>query len=152
MRTEAVHSWVDVGNECFVVAAARSARLPADEQHALGYGRASYVWSLFASIGTLLLGAVVGYHSILDLGATSPLSRTSSAPAHGGCQDGRAGDAVGVEMITLVREVAALTRCPDGVLRTTEEHRCLGDVERPCSVLEHNRCAWLGIVGDGGPQ
>ncbi len=53
MRTEAVHSWVDVGNECFVVAAARSARLPADEQHALGYGRASYVWSLFASIGTL---------------------------------------------------------------------------------------------------
>jgi len=29
MRTEAVHSWVDVGNECFVVAAARSARLPA---------------------------------------------------------------------------------------------------------------------------
>jgi cation diffusion facilitator family transporter len=69
MRTEAVHSWVDVGNECFVVAAARSARLPADEQHALGYGRASYVWSLFASIGTLLLGAVVGvWQGVHELG------------------------------------------------------------------------------------
>jgi cation diffusion facilitator family transporter len=60
LRTEAVHSWVDVGNECFVVVAARKARRPADEQHMLGYGRESYVWSLFASIGTLLLGAVVG--------------------------------------------------------------------------------------------
>jgi cation diffusion facilitator family transporter len=60
MQTEAVHSWVDVGNEGFVVAAARSARKPADEQHALGYGRASYVWSMFASIGTLVGGAVVG--------------------------------------------------------------------------------------------
>ena len=69
MRTEAVHSWVDVGNECFVVAAARSARLPADEQHAFGFGRASYVWSLFASIGTLLLGAVVGvWQGVHELG------------------------------------------------------------------------------------
>ncbi len=60
MRTEAVHSWVDVGNEGFVVAATRTARKPADEAHPMGYGRASYVWSLFASIGTLAGGAVVG--------------------------------------------------------------------------------------------
>ena len=40
--TEAVHSWVDDGNEGFVVAAHRSARKPADEQHPLGYGRASF--------------------------------------------------------------------------------------------------------------
>ncbi len=60
LRTEAVHSWVDVGNEGFVVAAARTARKPSDEGHPLGYGRASYVWSLFASIGTLAGGAVVG--------------------------------------------------------------------------------------------
>ena len=60
MRTEAVHSWVDVGNEGFVVAATRTARKPADVGHPMGYGRASYVWSLFASIGTLAGGAVVG--------------------------------------------------------------------------------------------
>jgi cation diffusion facilitator family transporter len=60
LRTEAVHSWVDVGNEGFVVAAARTARRGADERHPLGYGRASYVWSLFASLGMLLAGAVVG--------------------------------------------------------------------------------------------
>ena len=60
LRTEAVHSWVDVGNECFVVVAARKAQRPADKRHVLGYGRESYVWSLFASIGTLLLGACVG--------------------------------------------------------------------------------------------
>jgi cation diffusion facilitator family transporter len=60
LRTEAVHSWVDVGNEGFVVAAARTARKPADEAHPMGYGRASYVWSMFASIVTLAAGAVVG--------------------------------------------------------------------------------------------
>ena len=60
MRTEAVHSWVDVGNEGFVVAATRSARKPADFTHAMGHGRASYVWSLFASLGTLAAGALVG--------------------------------------------------------------------------------------------
>jgi cation diffusion facilitator family transporter len=60
LRTEAVHSWVDVGNECFVVAAGRTAERPADEGHALGYGRQSYVWSLFASLGMLMVGALVG--------------------------------------------------------------------------------------------
>src|SRR4051812_49099604 len=60
MRTEAVHSWVDVGNEGFVVGATRSAAKPADERHPMGYGRASYIWSMFASIGTLAGGAVVG--------------------------------------------------------------------------------------------
>src|SRR5258708_34136291 len=59
MRTEAVHSWVDVGNECFVVAAARSARLPADQQHALGGDRAAAAGSLFAWIGALLVSPLV---------------------------------------------------------------------------------------------
>jgi cation diffusion facilitator family transporter len=69
MRSEAVHSWVDVGNEGFVVAASRSARKPADEGHPMGYGRASYVWSLFASLGTLAAGAVVGiWQGVRELG------------------------------------------------------------------------------------
>jgi cation diffusion facilitator family transporter len=69
LRTEAVHSWVDTGNECLVVVAACKARRPADDQHTLGYGRESYVWSLFASIGTLLLGAGVGiWQGVHELG------------------------------------------------------------------------------------
>jgi cation diffusion facilitator family transporter len=69
LRTEAVHSWVDVGNEGFVVAAARSARKPADEAHPMGHGRSSYVWSLFASLGTLAVGAVVGvWQGLRELG------------------------------------------------------------------------------------
>src|SRR5712672_3211457 len=70
LRTEAVHSWVDVGNECFVVVAARKSLRPADEVRPLGYGRESYVWSLFASIGTLMFGAVVGvWQGVQELGA-----------------------------------------------------------------------------------
>jgi cation diffusion facilitator family transporter len=59
LAAEAVHSWVDTGNECFVLLAARSARRPADEDHPLGYGRESYVWSLFASLGMFALGSVM---------------------------------------------------------------------------------------------
>lgn len=69
MRTEAVHSWVDVGNEGFLVAASRSGRKPADFTHPMGHGRASYVWSLFASLGTLAAGALVGvWEGVRQLG------------------------------------------------------------------------------------
>ena len=40
-------------------------------------------------------------------------------------------------MITLVREVAALARRTDGVLRPPEEDCDLGDVERARAVVEH---------------
>jgi hypothetical protein len=36
-----------------------------------------------------------------------------------------------------VREVAALARSPDGVLRPSEENGSLGHVERSRAVLEH---------------
>jgi cation diffusion facilitator family transporter len=60
MLAEAVHSWADTANEVFLVGAERTARRAADAQHPLGYGRESYVWSLFASVGTLVVGAIVG--------------------------------------------------------------------------------------------
>jgi hypothetical protein len=40
-------------------------------------------------------------------------------------------------VITLVREVAALARSPDGVLGPPEENGSLSDVERARAVLEH---------------
>src|SRR5206468_2578639 len=59
LAAEAVHSWVDTGNECFVLAASLTARRPADDAHPLGYCRESYVWSLFASLGMFILGCVL---------------------------------------------------------------------------------------------
>lgn len=60
MTAEAVHSWVDALTDSFLVAAYLAARRPADVLHRLGYGRESYVWSMFGSIAMLALGAQVG--------------------------------------------------------------------------------------------
>ena len=62
---------------------------------------------------------------------------------------GRAGDAVAVEVVTLVRDVAALAGRSDGVLRPAEEDGGLGHVERPHPVLEH---LWnTNVVDRWGP-
>ncbi|MDB5818338.1 MAG: cation diffusion facilitator family transporter [Rhizobacter sp.] len=60
MLAEAVHSWVDMVTDGFLVEAYLTAQRPADEDHALGYGRESYVWSLFGSLATLIVGAEFG--------------------------------------------------------------------------------------------
>jgi cation diffusion facilitator family transporter len=66
-----VHSWVDTGGAFLVLAAARTARREPDEDHPLGFGRESYVWSLLASLAMLIIGAVVGvWHGIDQLGAS----------------------------------------------------------------------------------
>jgi hypothetical protein len=66
--------------------------------------------------------------------------RLSRSPAqlrrHEGRQ-GRAWDAVTVDVVTLVRDVAALAGRSDSVLRPAEENRGLGDVERSRAVLAH---------------
>jgi cation diffusion facilitator family transporter len=60
MLAEAVHSWVGAATDGFLVAAYLAARRPADESHVLGYGRESYVWSLFGSVAMFTVGAEVG--------------------------------------------------------------------------------------------
>jgi cation diffusion facilitator family transporter len=60
MLAEAVHSWVDMVTDAFLVEAYVTARRPADATHALGYGRESYVWSLFGSVATFIVGAEFG--------------------------------------------------------------------------------------------
>lgn len=68
MLAEAVHSWVDLGNEGFILAAFRTASRRPDETHPLGFGRESFVWSLFASLGMLVVGAVVTiWHGVNQL-------------------------------------------------------------------------------------
>jgi cation diffusion facilitator family transporter len=59
MAAEAAHSWADVGNESFLLVADHRSQGGPTDDHPLGYGRESYVWSMFAAIGLFSAGAVV---------------------------------------------------------------------------------------------
>lgn len=73
MVAEAAHSWADSGNEVFLLQAERRAARPSDASHPSGYGRETYVWSLFAAVGLFTAGAVVSIlHGVGQLGANEP--------------------------------------------------------------------------------
>jgi len=70
MLSEAVHSFVDTGNELLLLYGMRRAAKRADREHPAGYGRELYFWSFIVALLVFALGAGVsiyeGVHHVLD--------------------------------------------------------------------------------------
>jgi cation diffusion facilitator family transporter len=62
MMSEAVHSFVDVGNEVLLLHGIRQARRRPDVIHPLGYGRELYFWSFIVALMVFALGAGVSIY------------------------------------------------------------------------------------------
>ena len=63
MIAESAHSWADAGNGTLLIVAEKKSVKPADENHPLGYGKESYVWSMIAAFGVFMAGSIVSIYT-----------------------------------------------------------------------------------------
>jgi len=68
MLAEAIHSFADCGNQVLLYLGLKQAQKPADAQHPLGYGRATYFWSFVVALLLFSMGGVFsiyeGWHKL----------------------------------------------------------------------------------------
>jgi cation diffusion facilitator family transporter len=75
MQSEAVHSFVDTGNEVLLLYGMRRAAQRADPEHPLGHGRELYFWSFIVAVLVFALGAGVSlFQGIAHLRHPEPMS------------------------------------------------------------------------------
>jgi cation diffusion facilitator family transporter len=66
MMSEAVHSFVDCGNELLLLYGLRRAGRAPDAHHPLGHGRELYFWSFIVALLIFALGAVISIYEGID--------------------------------------------------------------------------------------
>jgi cation diffusion facilitator family transporter len=68
MLAEAIHSSADSANQVLLFIGLRQSQRPADQEHPLGYGKASYFWSFVVAILLFSLGGIFsvyeGWHKL----------------------------------------------------------------------------------------
>jgi cation diffusion facilitator family transporter len=75
MVSEAIHSFVDTGNELLLLYGLRQAGRGADREHPLGHGRELYFWSFIVAILIFALGATVSvYQGVVHARHPEPIS------------------------------------------------------------------------------
>lgn len=75
MLSEAVHSFVDTGNEVLLLYGIQRAAHRPDAEHPLGYGRELYFWSFIVALLVFALGAGVSvYQGIAHIRHPEPIS------------------------------------------------------------------------------
>lgn len=82
MAAEAIHSASDVSNQVLLLIGLKRSQQAADEEHPLGYGKASYFWSFMVAILLFTIGGIFSiYEGVHKIGHPEELSHTWVAVA-----------------------------------------------------------------------
>ena len=75
MVSEAVHSFVDTGDQLLLLYGLHRSRLPPHEEHPLGHGRELYFWSFVVALLIFALGAGISiYEGMLHIHHPTPIT------------------------------------------------------------------------------